>query len=145
MDHIVEVCKVIAEQVAVARGAYPPGAVADVLLPLMGRAMDYVKKRGIKNDGRIVGIYKDAIEGGVRVLESFEGSDGVYCTTTPAGLAARVRYVGPWRTLGRAHKAILAWSKASGRKLAGVNWEVYGHHTNDESKQTTDIYYLLVG
>ena len=129
--------------VAVALGVYPAGAVSTVLLPLMGKAMDYVKKRGIQNDGRMVGIYKDAIEGGVRVLERFEGSDGVYCTTTPAGLAAHVLHIGPYRFLGKAHEAILAWSESSGRKLACVNWEVYGHWTADESKLTTDIYYLL--
>ena len=148
MDFTVEVLEVGAEPVAVASGDYPKGPVADVLLPLMGRAHDYAwKKRGIRErHGHMIGIYKDAIEGGVRVGEKFMGEGGVYCTATPAGLAAHVHVIGPYRLLGKAHEAILAWSEANGRKLAGVNWEVYGGHYLDQRRVQADyghLHYLL--
>ncbi len=74
----VEVLDMPAQPIAVARGAYGRGAVAQVLLPLMGKAADYVKKHGIPSDGRMVGMYyKDAMEGGMRVLSPFTGGGDI--------------------------------------------------------------------
>src|SRR5258708_2663314 len=132
MTYNVEVLVMPAQPIAVARGAYGRGAVADVLLPLMGKAADYVKKHAIPSDGRMVGIYhKDGMEGGMRVLAPFTGEGAVYCAMSPAGRAAHVLSVGAWRgqAIHDGHQAIRDWSKSTGNALAGVNWEVYGHHT----------------
>jgi effector-binding domain-containing protein len=56
-----------------------------------------------------------------------------------------VAHIGSYSRLGAAHDAIVKYCEANGRKMTGVNWEVYGHWTDDESKLRTDVYYLLEG
>jgi hypothetical protein len=53
----------------------------------------------------------------------------------------------PYDQLPLAHQAIHCWCKDKGPKLAGPNWEIYGHWVHEwcdnPSKIQTDVYYLL--
>ena len=51
--------------------------------------------------------------------------------------------MGPYELLGQAHEAIREWCAANGHPLEGTNWEIYGHHEEDPSRQRTDVFYLL--
>lgn len=61
----------------------------------------------------------------------------------PAGQVAMTIHRGPYQGLGGAHRAVLDWSAAHGRQLAGPRWEVYGPHSDDPAQVWTEIYYLL--
>jgi len=56
-------------------------------------------------------------------------------------------HFGPYSGLGAAHDAVRRWCKANDHRLAGSNWEIYGHWQRewnaDPSRVRTDVYYLL--
>jgi effector-binding domain-containing protein len=80
-------------------------------------------------------------------LGPFEEQGEVVRSATPAGSVASVAHYGPYGGLGAAHQAIRAWSAAHNHRLAGPNWEIYGHWQNewnaDSAQIRTDVYYQL--
>jgi effector-binding domain-containing protein len=98
-----------------------------------------------------VAVYLDGqinLEVGVELDAPFAGFGEVVGSATPAGLVATTTHFGPYGLMHQAHKAILQWCRENGHKLAGPNWEIYGHWkdewNSDPSQIRTDIYYLLV-
>jgi effector-binding domain-containing protein len=99
-------------------------------------------------DGQNVVVYRGDppgfdVEIGVGLKGRPEPREGLVVTATPAGEAAQTTHWGEYSELHRAHQTIIAWCVANERALAGVNWEVYGHWSEDPSKRRTDVYYLL--
>ena len=100
--------------------------------------------------GRHVALYWDGtirLEVGVELHGSFAEQGEVVQSATPGGAVAVVTHLGPYSGLGAAHKAVLDWSEAGHRRLAGPNWEIYGHWqpdwNADPSQIRTDVFYLL--
>jgi len=100
--------------------------------------------------GRNVAVYLDSaitLEAGVELYAPFAGSGNVVSSGTPAGTVAVTVHFGPYNQLGQAHAAIRRWCADRGCRLAGPNWEVYGHWVDewneDASKIRTDVFYLL--
>jgi effector-binding domain-containing protein len=100
--------------------------------------------------GRHVAIYWDEtirLEVGVELLGSFDEQDDVVRSATPAGTVASVVHMGPYSGLGAAHEAIRRWSTATNHRLAGPNWEIYGHWQDEwntePSRIRTDVFYLI--
>ena len=100
--------------------------------------------------GRHVAIYWDGdirLEVGAEVAGSFADRGEVVRSATPAGTIAWTTHLGPYGGLGAAHEAIRQFYMANHRRLAGPNWEIYGHWQRewdaDPSKIRTDVYYLL--
>jgi effector-binding domain-containing protein len=100
--------------------------------------------------GRHVAIYWDGsirLEVGVELHGPFAEQGNVVRSATPAGAVASATHFGPYGDLGAAHDAILRWGKANNRRLAGPNWEIYGHWqpewNADPSRIRTDVCYLL--
>ena len=138
MAYKISVSTVEAQGLASVRGPMQKN-VSGAMLALLGAAWDRVNKNGIKTDGINVAIYTaSTIEAGPRVAQP---SDGL--GSTPSGLAATTIHMGPYELLGQAHEAIREWCAANGHPLEGTNWEIYGHHEEDPSRQRTDVFYLL--
>ena len=96
---------------------------------LVWRAVQAQKDTGAKG-GRHVAIYWNGdirLEVGVELQGPFAETDEVFRSATPSGPAAVVTHFGPYHTLGAAHDAIRTWCEANGHRLAGPNWEIYGH------------------
>lgn len=100
--------------------------------------------------GRNVAVYWDGsirLEVGVELNGSLPQGGEIVQSATPAGLAASVVHLGPYRELGAAHGAIVDWCAVHGCKLAGPNWEIYGHWQDDwntdPSRIRTDVFYQL--
>jgi len=100
--------------------------------------------------GRHVAIYWDGsirLEVGVELLGPFAEHGEVVRSATPAGAVASATHFGPYGGLGAAHDAVRRWCKANSHRLAGPNWEIYGHWQRewnaDPSRVRTDVYYLL--
>jgi len=100
--------------------------------------------------GRHVAVYLDDainLEVGVELLAPFEECDGVVNSWTPAGPVATAVHFGPYNRLGEAHSAIRQWCREHERRLAGPNWEIYGHWleewNSNPSKIRTDVFYLV--
>jgi effector-binding domain-containing protein len=100
--------------------------------------------------GRHVAIYWDGsirLEVGVELYGPFAEEGEVVRSATPAGPVAWTTHLGPYSGLGAAHDAVRQWCRANNRKLAGPNWEIYGHWQSEwntnPSEIRTDVYYLL--
>ena len=100
--------------------------------------------------GRHVAIYWDGsirLEVGVELFGPFAEHGEVVRSATPAGAVASATHFGPYCGLGAAHDAVRRWCKANDHRLAGPNWEIYGHWQRewnaDPSRVRTDVYYLL--
>ena len=101
--------------------------------------------------GRNVAVYRDGsirLEVGVELAVPFEEDNGVARSATPAGPTAFVTHIGPYDQLGLAHSAVRNWCTSNGHRLAGPNWEIYGHWQAEwnanPSKIRTDIFYQVV-
>jgi effector-binding domain-containing protein len=100
--------------------------------------------------GRHVAIYWDGsirLEVGVELHGPFAEEGEVVRSATPAGPVAWATHLGPYGSLGAAHDAVRQWCRTNDRRLAGPNWEIYGHWQSewntDPSQIRTDVYYLL--
>lgn len=67
----------------------------------------------------------------------------VAVSSTPSGPVARTTHLGSYAGLYDAHVAVRKWCAANQYSMAGPNWEVYCHWSDDPAKLTTDIFYLL--
>ena len=102
--------------------------------------------------GRHVAIYWDGsirLEVGVELHGPFAERGEVVRSATPAGAVASATHFGPFSGLGAAHEAIRRWCMANNHRLAGPNWEIYGHWQREwdtnPSQIRTDVYYQLGG
>jgi len=100
--------------------------------------------------GRHVAIYWDGsirLEVGVELHGSFAEQGEIVRSATPSGAVASATHFGPYAGLGAAHEAIRQWCVANNHRLAGPNWEIYGHWQRqwdtDPSRIRTDVYDLL--
>ena len=143
----------------------PPRAIAavQVRLPLVDvprRFAEYLDRvyaasraGDVQLDGQNVFVYRTVggahetgmadVEFGVGVTAPFASVGAVHYAALPTGEVAATTHWGEYAGLGAAHRAILAWCEAQGRKLAGPRWEVYGHGSDDPARRRTDVYYLL--
>ena len=100
--------------------------------------------------GRHVAIHWDGtirLEVGVELKGPFVEQGEVVRSATPSGSVASVTHLGPYSGLGAAHAAVRDWCKAGNHRLAGPNWEIYGHWQRDwdadPSRILTDVFYLV--
>jgi effector-binding domain-containing protein len=109
-----------------------------------------VRANQIPGAGRHVALYLDCevnLEVGVELESPCESHGELICSSLPVGLVATTTHFGPYQQLGQAHQAILDFCTNHGHKLAGPDWEIYGHwedawNTNP-SLIRTDLFYLL--
>jgi len=135
--------------VAVLRRQVRPSELATIVPESCGVVWTFVRARQLQA-GRHVAIYWDGsirLEVGVELDQEFEEANDIVRSATPAGPAASVVHFGPYQQLGAAHEAIRHWCSAQGHRLAGPNWEVYGHWqeewNRDPSRIRTDVFYQL--
>jgi effector-binding domain-containing protein len=136
---------------AVVRRRASAAELSKVVPAACGTVWNVVRAQKIPGAGRHVALYFDNVinlEVGVELEAPFAGHGEVVGSATPAGLVATTTHFGPYGLLHQAHGAIQQWCADNGHKLAGPNWEIYGHWKDewnkDPSKIVTDVYYLLV-
>jgi effector-binding domain-containing protein len=133
---------------AAASARVRPGDVPKHIIPLLDEVYTFLKTTGQKHRGINIGLYdvgaaEFVMRAGVQVDAEFEPHGRIACVHLPVGPAATVAHVGPYDGIPLAHEAVRAWAKAEGRALSGVNWEVYGHWTDNPQEARTDIWYQL--
>jgi effector-binding domain-containing protein len=146
MSDDVRVEQVASRPLAVIRRRASPRELSTVVPALCGDVWKFVKAHKIDRPGRHVAVYFDGeinLEVGVEVGGTFTGSGSVVPSATPSGTVATVTHIGDYARLGDAHGAIRAFCKQRSLKLAGPNWEIYGHWNDDPGKVTTDVFYLI--
>ena len=146
MEYQIELRDVQARTTAVVRRRASLGELARVVPDGCGEVWAFIRSSALPHPGRNLALYLDDainLDVGVEVTQPFIGDDLISCSSTPAGTVATTQHVGSYARLGEAHQAIRRWCADHGHVLAGPNWEVYGHWTDDPEKLQTDVYYLL--
>jgi effector-binding domain-containing protein len=77
----------------------------------------------------------------------FEGgepeAEGVEIVTLPSGLAAMIRHVGPYETIGEAWDRGTAWIRNHGYATSGPGWECYLTGPEDPGPPITEVFWPL--
>jgi effector-binding domain-containing protein len=135
--------------VAVIRRQASVSELSRVVPECCGLVWEAVRAQQVKA-GRHVAIYWDGsirLEVGVELHGPFAEDGKVVRSATPAGAAASATHFGPYSGLGAAHDAVRRWCSANNYRLAGPNWEIYGHWQPEwnanPSQIRTDVYYQL--
>lgn len=134
---------------AVLRRQTQASEVSRVVRECCGLVWNAVRAQHAKG-GRHVAIFWDdsiRLEVGVELEGPFTEDGQVVRSATPGGTVAWVTHLGPYNGRTAGHQAIREWAKAGGHRLAGPNWEIYGHWKEewdaDPSQIRTDVFYLV--
>ena len=146
-DYDVRVAHQAGIPLAVVRRVAKAAELSTLVPALCGEVWAFVRARNLQA-GRNVAVYWNGdirLEVGVELDGPLPEDAVVVRSATPAGPAASVTHFGPYQQLGAAHEAIRRWCAANGRRLAGPNWEIYGHWQNEWNTSPaairTDVYY----
>jgi effector-binding domain-containing protein len=150
MEYDVRLEQVGGRPLAVVRRLASSRELARVIPDACGMVWGIVRAQKLTGAGRHVALYWDDqinLEVGVELEDPFAGHGEVVGSATPAGAVATLTHLGPYSRLREAHQAVRRWCADHGYELAGPNWEIYGHWTDewdaDPAKIHTDVYYLL--
>ena len=148
-DYLVRLQQVGSIPLAVIRRQASRAALSRVVPECCGRVWNAVRAQQV-GAGRHVAIYWDAtirLEVGVELHGPFVEQGGVVRSATPGGIVAWATHLGPYSALGAAHQAIRDWCAANNHRLAGPNWEIYGHWQpeweHDPTRIRTDVFYRV--
>jgi effector-binding domain-containing protein len=147
MTYAVTLKEVESQPLAVVHRQATPQSLSTVIPEACGIVWDALKALQIRG-GRHVAVYWDAqinVDVGTEVDGSFAGTADVSRSDTPAGRVLTTVHFGGYDRLVDAHHAIRDWAGQNHQTLAGPNWEIYGHWTDDLSQLRTDVFYLLKG
>jgi effector-binding domain-containing protein len=147
MTYTVAVKQVESQPLAVVRRQANSQSLSTVVPAACGLVWDALKAANLQG-GRHVAMYWDDqinLEIGTEIDSSFAGTADVVRSETPAGRVLTTVHFGSYERLVDAHKAIRDRANQNHELLAGPNWEVYGHWTDDLSQLCTDVFYLLKG
>jgi effector-binding domain-containing protein len=135
---------------AVVRRRAKQSELSRVVPEACGFVWNALRANKITGAGRHVAVYLDCeinVEIGVEMDGPFTGAGDVIPSSLPTGTVATTTHFGPYGGLGAAHQVIHDFCKQHGHKLAGPNWEIYGHWVDewnkDPAKIRTDVFYLI--
>jgi effector-binding domain-containing protein len=151
MEYVIRLEQHPGQPLAVVRRRASHQQLAQIVPAACGTVWTVLRDQQVAGAGRHVAVYWDNqinLEVGAEVAKPFAGHGEVVGSATPSGPVATTTHWGPYNRLHEAHEAICRWCGSNGHRLAGPNWEVYGHWTDecnsDPSKIRTDVFYLLV-
>ena len=150
MPYDIRIEQVAGRPIAVVRRKVAIPELPKIIPHACGFVWNVLKAQKVPGAGRHVSVYWDDemnVEIGAELDAPWAGHGEVVGSATPAGTVATTTHFGPYQGLPAAHRAVREWCANNGRDLAGPNWEIYGHWTEeynkDPSKIRTDVYYLL--
>jgi hypothetical protein len=150
MEYAIRLEQLSSRPLAVVRRRARPQELSKVVPDACGAVWGVVRALQVPGAGRHIAVYLDDqinLEVGVELDAPFAGHGEVVGSATPAGLVATTTHYGPYGLLHQAHEAICRWCANNGYRLAGPNWEIYGHWkdewNSDPTKICTDVFYLL--
>ncbi len=136
-------------RLAAIRGVTTPQDLRRNISRSLGIIWPAVREQGVRF-GHNVFVYRDGepgtmiVELGVEVLGDFTERGEIKIVQTPSGEVATATYYGDdYTQMAPVYQALEQWCASTGRRPAGVNWEVYGDPAEDPAQTRTDIYFLL--
>ena len=142
----VEIREVSARPLAVVRTKTEWPQLSRTIQTSIDAVYAFIAEAPVAQSGHNVVVYLDdtpTIEVGFEVDGTFEASQGVTPSATPAGRAATITHHGPYTALSQTHQAVRAWASENGHSLAGPRWEIYGDWHDDPAQLETQVFHLL--
>jgi effector-binding domain-containing protein len=133
---------------AAVRATTTPRQLSADIVRLLDLVWPVLREQGVRAGHNVV-VYQGGpdgtltIEAGVETLTEFSERGQVRPMSTPSGDVVTTSHYGEYSDMAPAYAALEQWISASGRRAAGVTWEVYGDWEDDPAKRRTDIYFLL--
>ena len=151
MGYDIQIHDVASAPIAVIAGRATGRDLPQKIFSLLGTVRESLNNRHVGDVGLNVVLYNRepetdegfSIEVGVQIATPLEADGHVVCSSTPVGPVATVVHMGPYEQVPQAHKALLRWCRENGHSMAGPNWEVYGHWSEQPDQRRTDVFYLL--
>ena len=146
--HVVRIVTPEPLALAVVRRTLRPEELQSVWPKALDEVWAFVRRHGLKA-GRNVMVYRPAgagqmtLEAGVEVFAALPPDDNVFSAQIPFGRAVTTEHRGSYDGIPLAHAAIKRHCEAEGLRLAGPNWEVYGHYPSDSTPPLTEVFYAL--
>ena len=135
---------------AVVRRSLRAGELQAIWPAALDEVWTFIRTHSLKA-GRNVLIYQPGsdsqftLEAGVELFSPLPANDHVFSSHTPTGRAATAAHHGSYDGIPLAHAAVRRHCESAGLRLAGPNWEVYGHYPSDQTPPLTEVFYLLAG
>lgn len=148
MEYQIHLKHVESQTTAVVRRRAKLSELAQVVPEACGEVWEFVRSAHLSQPGRNLALYllcvddEVDLECGVEVSQPFAGDGRVFCSSTPAGMAATAVHMGPYEGLPEAYAAISKWCSENGYAITGPNWELYGHWEEDPAKLRADVFCL---
>lgn len=148
MTYEVRVERAESRPLAAVRGTATRQRLGTEIVRLLDLVWPVVREQGVRTGHNVV-VYSGAhgdeltIDAGVEVFTDCTPLGPVRMVSTPAGEVAVATHLGDYAQMGGAYAALDRWCRATGRRRAGVQWEVYGDWDEDPARLRTDVYYLL--
>ena len=153
MLYSVSLTSVISAPLLVVRRRATLPELSKVVPEACGLVWTFIRRTQVASPGRNVAVYLNdnidlidlevGVEVGADVAADGAAGGEVTLSKTPSGTVVTTTHFGSYTRLPGAHEAIRQWCKAHQHPLAGPNWEVYGHWSDDPAKLRTDVFYLL--
>jgi effector-binding domain-containing protein len=118
------------------------------ILRLLDMIWPVLRERNVRTGHNVV-VYHGSdggtlrIDVGVETFSDFAGRGEIRRTSTPSGEVATTAHHGEYSDLALAYAALERWCRESGRRPAGVSWEVYGDWDDNPARRRTDVFLLL--
>lgn len=139
----------VPRRLAAVRSVTTPQDLRRTISQSLGIVWPAIREQGVRF-GHNVFVYRDGepgtliVELGVEVPGDFTESGEIEIVHTPPGEVATATYYGDdYTQMDPVYQALGEWCASNGRRLAGVNWEVYGDPAKAPARTRTDIYFLL--
>jgi effector-binding domain-containing protein len=146
MSYEVTVTDVVARTTAVVAATTTWQEFPALWRTLLDEVWACLRAGGVYRGCRNIMLYRDDVphvEVGVELRVPCPLSGRVVASTLPEGQSAMTVHRGPYAGLAAAHRAVLDWCAAQGRRASGPRWEIYGPHNDDPAEVWTEVYYLL--
>ena len=147
-QHTVRVITPEPLQLAVVRRTLRAEDLQAVWPAALDEVWTFIRAHALKA-GRNVLVYRPGtdsqftLEAGVELFSPLPPNDHVFISHTPPGRALTAAHHGSYDGIPLAHAAIRRHCETTGLRLAGPNWEVYGHYPADQTPPLTEVFYLL--
>ena len=144
--HVIEVKQVAPQPTIVVRRQSELEQLSNTIPEASKVVWNFLTAMDIQQVGRNVVLYQDQalnLEVGVEVNTPVEAQPPVISSQLPGGPVAVTVHMGSYEQLPAAHRAILDWCEQHQMPLAGPNWEIYDHWSDDPAQRRTFVHYLL--
>jgi effector-binding domain-containing protein len=143
----IQVCQVSARPLAAASGSLTSHAyLSQLIRELLDQVWPTLRGQGASTGHNVVMYFEGMplrVSAGVEVPDGFEPTATVQPLSTPAGEAVTTAHWGDYTGLRGAYTALDTWVARSGRRKAGISWEIYGDWDPDPNRMRTDVFILL--